>query len=256
MNVFIPKIIKYPLKNIKRGVAHWGSARFDYKPKLLVLLYHKILPQFKPDPKGINIGLKTFIKQIEELSGRYPIISLTDAIEQCRSRQPRAEIQIVLTFDDGYREQYESVFPYLKKKGLPAVIFLSANLINNGDSLTIGNGYISWEQANEMDKAGIEIGAHGLSHSSLAKIPFFKAKEEINKSKEVIEQKLKKPCYHFAFPYGARQDFNQALIDCVKESEFRSCMLNIHGYNHLDKDLFCFKRIIMEEMTDAKYILG
>jgi peptidoglycan/xylan/chitin deacetylase (PgdA/CDA1 family) len=103
---------------------------------------------------------------------------------------------------------------------------------------------------------GMEIGSHSSSHSSLSGLSIADAREEIERSKEKIEINLKSPCDHFAFPFGSRADYNQSLLDYVKEAGFKSCSLNIHGYNHLRKNVFCFKRIIMEETTNIACLLG
>lgn len=311
---------------IKRKINHWKNLLVDSKPKLLILVYHRILPQVKFNPLYTIISLEAFIKQIDILARKYPVISLRDAINQCQSGLAKSKTQVVLTFDDGYRDNYEIVFPILKQKGLAATFFLVTDYIDSNrplwdwEIITIVNndktincvriedkiiyqkdkesrlffalrvfdkmksmntetrqkiidflkdnsknnllyGYtkdscITWEQARKMSQDGMEIGNHSISHGSLSKIPLDEAKYEIRKSKEVIENNIKKPCIHFAFPFGSQRDYNQNLLDCVKNVGFRSCLLNIHGYNHIKRDSFCFKRIIMEEFTDLKYLLG
>lgn len=115
---------------------------------------------------------------------------------------------------------------------------------------------MTWEQAREMNRHGMEIGAHSLHHPSLAGIPFKDAMAEIKKSKEAVEKNINNNCLHFAFPFGNRQDYNRQLIDYVLNIGFQSCLLNIRGYNHFEKDKFCFKRIIMSETSNINHILG
>lgn len=107
-----------------------------------------------------------------------------------------------------------------------------------------------------MNEAGIEVGSHGASHRSLASIPFEEAADEIKRSKELIEQGIGSPCRHFAFPFGSRNDYNEKLIDYVREAGFISSLTNIHGYNCLPADPFRLKRIIMEEATSINCLLG
>jgi hypothetical protein len=129
--------------------------------------------------------------------------------------------------------------------------------VNKKPSLSYSdNRFMTWAEVREMTGNGMEIGSHSLTHSSLARLPFSEAAQEIKKSKEVIEENLKKPCEHFAFPFGGKNDFNQELINCVKEAGFRTCLSNLHGYNCLVKSSFCFKRIIMEETTNLAHLFG
>jgi peptidoglycan/xylan/chitin deacetylase (PgdA/CDA1 family) len=102
----------------------------DYKPKLLILLYHRVLPEVRFDPINITMTKKTFVKQLDVLTKRYHTISLTDAINQCQRGNVKAKNQVVLTFDDGYWDNYEIVFPILEKRGIPATFFLATNYIN------------------------------------------------------------------------------------------------------------------------------
>ena len=107
-----------------------------------------------------------------------------------------------------------------------------------------------------MCQNGMEIGSHSLSHRSLARIPLEEAIKEITKSKQVIEGNTKKNCAHFAFPFGSEADYSEVLVGHVKRAGFETCLLNIHGYNHLREDTFCLRRIIMTESTDPAYLLG
>ena len=114
---------------------------------------------------------------------------------------------------------------------------------------------MSWEQVREMSAGGMEIGAHSLSHSSLSGRPLDEAIAEINKSKDVIESNIKTKCLHFAFPFGGRKDYNQGLINIVKEAGFQSCLLNSYGYGRMQKDAFCFNRVVAEEGASLSHLL-
>lgn len=256
---------------VRRPLRHWASTVFDHAPKLLILAYHRVLPDVGHDPMRMVIRLKTFIEQIDRLALRYPVVSLADAANQCLQARPRARLQVALTFDDGYWDNYEMVFPVLNKKGLSAVFFIATDHIDGCAEFSDGrvldkktgavhdyikDRFISWDEARAMSRAGMEIGSHGVSHRSLAVMPAEEARDEIRKSKEKIELNLRKRCEHFAFPFGSKRDYNQSLIDYVREAGYGTCMLNVHGYNHFSSDIFCFRRIIMEEATSISHILG
>jgi len=316
---------RYIKRNIRK-INHLKNSITDPLPKLIILVYHRVLPEFKFNPFNTIISLKTFTKQIDILAKKYPIISLSDSINQCKSGYVKDKIQVVLTFDDGYRDSYEIIYPILKEKGLLASFFIVTDYIDNNrpiwieelvkilyinkdirrvevagkvicqeimqprlsfvylvvdsmKSLTcearqnilnslneqankkiipdyLNDRCITWEQAKLMSTNGMEIGGHGLSHGSLSRISFNEATQEIKKCKEIIENNIKTSCRNFAFPFGCPKDYNQKLIDYVKDVGFQACLLNIHGYNHIKKDAFCFRRIIMEETTNLDYLLG
>lgn len=314
------------LKESKRLCGHFCNKFTDYEPKIVILAYHRILPVPASDPWHMSVTLDTFIKQLEVLAARYPIISLTEALRQGRLNSIKAKISVVLSFDDGYRDIYDFVFPALKKKGLCGAFFLPTDYINkdtplwewevmalmnqarnirgvriNGiliagrfleskrsfvlniiekmkslklkaraevmDSLRRQIGIklkpdhskdlcITWEEARKLSEAGMEIGSHGATHSSLARIPFHDAEADIKLSKHIIEQNINKPCRYFAFPFGSIRDYNGALINCVRQAGFEGCLLNVHGYNRHNDGIFSLKRIIVEEGTDLRHLLG
>lgn len=308
---------------VKRGINHWRNFLTDREPKFLILTYHRILLEAAFNPLNTIVPLKIFEKQIDVLARRFPVISLSEAVSQKRSGQAKNKVQIVLTFDDGYRDNYKTVFPLLSKKGLPAAFFVATGYIGSnaplwdseiierliasqeisdirtskhifsrraGESQSLFafrvfeemksqempvihealdflrrkspkrdfkyDGCMDWSHIEEMSGAGMEIGAHGITHRSLARMSFDEAAEEIKRSKSDIESRTKKKCVHFAFPFGSRNDYDQRLIDEVRNAGFQTCLFNIHGYNHMERDGFCFKRIIMEESTNIDYLLG
>ena len=108
---------------------HAYNAHFDRSPKLLVLVYHRVLEQIQPNPLDTKVTLRTFKNQLDGLLRRYPVISLDEAIRQCRSGEIKAPIQAVVTFDDGYADNYEIAFPILREKGVCASFFLVTDYI-------------------------------------------------------------------------------------------------------------------------------
>lgn len=319
--------VKSTVRVLWRRINHWKNTLVDWSPKLLVLVYHRILPEVTFNPLDTIVSVRTFRQQLDFLGSKYPIIPLKGAIVQCRSSGKKADVQVVLTFDDGYSDSYEVAFPILREKGMPATFFVVTNYISSDrpvwdwEIVTLLNTckeitevevegavlrqkknerWISfagrvleriksadmetvkkvveilkrqsrdyprlhsledgvcmrWEQVRTMRRNGMEIGSHSLSHRSLARIPLEEAITEITKSKQIIEDNTQGHCAHFAFPFGSETDYSEVLVEHVRRAGFETCLLNIHGYNHLREDAFCFKRIIMTESTDLAYLLG
>jgi peptidoglycan/xylan/chitin deacetylase (PgdA/CDA1 family) len=319
-------LAKQAARRLKRAVAHRWRALTDARSKLLVLGYHRVLPQVGLNPFGTLMSVDTFVRQIEAVARRYPVRLLSEVMTRGPGSFRDGKGCAVLTFDDGYWDNYEIVFPLLKRRGIPATFFVSTDYIGAGGPLwdwelmtlmarcrdlrrvKIGDRVVeqrpaesrggfalrvfkglksaprgvqagvlndlrrhagdgnagpapddrcmTWEQVRAMRRAGMEIGSHAVSHRSLPRLSPHEALEEIRQSKLRVEQELGDRCLHFAFPFGSRRDYNDALIAAVREAGYATCALNVHGYHHLGDDLFALKRIIMLPSSNPATLLG
>ncbi len=122
-------------KKTKRFLLHSYNSLTDKKAKVLVLVYHRVLESARFNPLNNIVSLPRFIQQIEKIIKRYLVVSLADIIQQCRLGEFKAKTQVVLTFDDGYSDNYEFAFPILQKKSLPAAFFLTTDYVSSNSPL-------------------------------------------------------------------------------------------------------------------------
>lgn len=92
-------------------------------PKTIVLLYHRVC-ELENDPEQLAIPPKQFEKQILYLKSKYTIVSLKDFYKNLQEKKIKKN-GILITFDDGYRDNFSQAFPILKKYQIPAVIFVA-----------------------------------------------------------------------------------------------------------------------------------
>lgn len=101
---------------------------------LSIFLYHRVLPEVKFNPLQTLVTIKTFEKQLEGIASRYSILSMSETLRRINEKIPFKN-HAVLTFDDGYSDNYDIVFPILKKKGIPALFSIVTNYIGSGRPL-------------------------------------------------------------------------------------------------------------------------
>lgn len=173
----------------------------DYIP---VLTFHAL----ENSPSAISFSPLLFGHSMEKLHRNgYATVGLSDAARLVRERKPFPDKLFVLTFDDGYRSVYDEAFPVLGKYGMNATVFLTV-----GDSMKYepqdrltplgGRQMLSWGEIREMRDAGIDFGAHTITHPDLTVIDAARMEQEIRGSKEIIENILGAPVLSFAYPYG------------------------------------------------------
>lgn len=101
---------------------------------LFIFLYHRVLPEVRFNPFNTMMTVKEFEKQVDALASHYSIISMAEALQKIKE-QSLFKNHAVLTFDDGYCDNYEIVFPILKKKGIRALFSIVTNYIGSGRPL-------------------------------------------------------------------------------------------------------------------------
>jgi len=100
--------------------------RRRHRRSVQILLYHRVQPQ--PDPFLPAVPLRDFERQMECLARRFRVIPLEQALRGVEARDV-PDSAVVLTFDDGYRDNFDHAFPVLRSLGLPATIFLTTGLV-------------------------------------------------------------------------------------------------------------------------------
>lgn len=161
----------------------------------------------------------------------YCSISLNELIAMRQQITIPIRKYFVLTFDDGYRDNYLKAFPVLQEFGFHATVFLVSDWFLRGNSggnilaslLQIGDITEMWEN-------GFTFGAHSCSHRSLTALAPGEAELEIRGSKEALEDELKQPIEFFSYPYGHSDPVVRSI---VKASGFKAACATENGSNSL-----------------------
>ena len=140
---------------------------------------------------------------------------------------------VAITFDDGYEDNHRYALPALAELGLTATFFIATGLID-GDRLAVARMErvwgssemrrlrpMTWGQVEELQAAGMSIGAHTRTHPNLRALPHREALEEIRGSKERLEEQIGRAVDTFAYPFGdARFHFSDTTVDLVRGCGF------------------------------------
>jgi peptidoglycan/xylan/chitin deacetylase (PgdA/CDA1 family) len=163
-----------------------------------VLYYHSVLPDSEvTTPNEVTISpqkLKEELKIVKDLG--YTTLTLSELTDYLNNNMPIPEKSIVITFDDGYTDNYVHAFPILKELDMKATIFMIAAEVDNGGY------YMSSSQLKEMSDYGIDIASHTDHHVYLDSLSYDKQLKELKDSKEKLEKILGKEVTSIAYPYG------------------------------------------------------
>jgi peptidoglycan/xylan/chitin deacetylase (PgdA/CDA1 family) len=167
-----------------------------------VLYYHSVLGNQK----------ERFIRQLNYLSNKYSFVSLSSL-----NRIPSKKRLISITFDDGLSSILINALPELKKREIPATVFIPAAIIGSypkweqkGQEIYYKDRILNRDEIKKLSNEGIEIGSHTLHHTDLKNVLSEVAKKEFNLSKSILEEITGKEVVSFSFPYGS---YNDELIN-------------------------------------------
>lgn len=156
-----------------------------------------------------------------------------------------SEKEVLLTFDDGYKDFIENALPVVKKYRFRAIVFIVADLVgeyNKWDwkKLNVKKYLMDWKDIEHIMKEGIEIGSHTLTHPFLTQLDPKEAIKEIEYSKKKLEDRLGIEIKSFCYPYG---DYNEQIRDVVESVGYKNAFTTKEGSFEAEDDPFQIRRL-------------
>lgn len=213
--------------------------------RAVILMYHSV----REEGPLFNVTPAAFARQMAYLKHKkYDVVSLRELVRRLRTREPLGRV-VVITFDDGYRDNYTHAFPILQQYRFPATIFSVTDAIG---SKTNEHVYLGVEEMNAMrDTTLIDIEPHTRTHPHLSRLSPERQREEINGSKEALERLLGTPCTLFAYPYG---DFTDETARIANETGYEAAVTVREGTVGSHADLLRLPRVSIDaSTTDAQF---
>lgn len=190
------------------------SKPVEYTEEMVPILYYHQISDTDPSPYATNIS--NFREQMDYLyKNNYNTITFAELLEYMNSGTKLPEKSVILTFDDGWKDQYDNAFPILKSYGFTATFFIITNVTINNDYYP---GYMSIADVQALHTAGMDIGCHSKTHpvgglvNESADLDI-----EINESKDDLCGWLGECPKVFAYPEGV---YNDTIMEWVKENGF------------------------------------
>ncbi|MDD4004473.1 MAG: polysaccharide deacetylase family protein [Elusimicrobiaceae bacterium] len=187
---------------------NWWRKKLDGIP---VLMYHKIgIAPANSQLKKLWVSPDRFARQVDWLLKKgYTPIHFADLDRAVKGEAELPEKPVLITFDDGYKNNYRHAYPVLKERNAKGNIFLVHNTVGKSNlwhdpASEAWIEMLTWEQIGEMLASGVfDVGSHTMNHASLPLIDSNTAEWEIRESKKQLEEKLGREIPAFAYPYGA-----------------------------------------------------
>lgn len=200
-----------------------------------VLYYHSVLPDSEVTTRNeVTISpenLKAQLQLVKDLG--YTTLTMSELNDYIINNKEIPKKSILITFDDGYADNYVHAFPILKELDMKATIFVISSGIDGGY-------YMSSDQLKDMVNYGIDIESHTVNHVHLDTLSYEEQLKELKDSKATIEKITNKEVLSIAFPFG---DYNENTLKAVTEAGYSIAFTTNRGLANRTDNKIALDRI-------------
>ncbi len=227
--------------------------------RVAILAFHKIgqLPATGWDswfyiPEVTFAGYLSYLHKIG-----WQVIELATFLQGLEIPAALPQRSVLLTFDDGFRSMRHVALPWLLRFGYPAVLFVPTDFIGGHNEFDAGDepeeALCDWDDLRELERYGISIQSHSASHRHFSELDLAQQKEELLRSKAVLEAGMRKHITVFAYPYGDGGVDTSVQRNLLKQAGYISACLYKGGLVRLPgADPYRLARIPMGPDTDLQ----
>jgi peptidoglycan/xylan/chitin deacetylase (PgdA/CDA1 family) len=239
-------------KRVKALIGHAaamaGVFAWDFRSKMIIVTYHRVRDDMPED--GLTCNSARFEKFCKFFRAHFRVISLAEQVAGCSAGRDMGGT-LSITFDDGYRDNFEVAAPILRKLGLPATFFVTTGFIGTRVVAPWDRGqprepgWMDWDQLRELVSQGFDIGCHTDTHVDLGTADEQTALLELETSKRKLHDQLGRPARLFAYPFGGRDNISESARGLIRHAGFVCCLSCFGGANVSTPNPFDLKRIVI-----------
>jgi peptidoglycan/xylan/chitin deacetylase (PgdA/CDA1 family) len=167
-----------------------------------ILMYHRInvvSPSTPAITRGLTVHPTVFARQMRWLRRHdYRTITQRELFDALMCGRRLGRRPILITFDDGYRDNFRNASPVLARHDMRATAYVISGRISGDDP-----SFLKWWQVRALERRGVEIGSHTVSHRDLPSLSDHRAFAELVKARRVLERRLGHRVPWLAYPFGA-----------------------------------------------------
>lgn len=252
---------------MKRQIKHalalglYGSRAYRrfFHDKAVIILYHRVDDRLKGNP--ISCTVAEFEACCSFFRRYFTVVPLGTLLERL-ARGEDISCHLVITFDDGYKDNIKTAAPVLRQFGLPATFFIATNFISSryvpwwDAEYSITPEWMTWEDVRSLRAQGFELGAHTQNHVDLGVVGGDEAVAEIAGAQQRLLIETAERVPYFSYPYGRVNQITEANRQAVRHAGYSCCLSAYGGTVTRGSDLFDIKRIPYSPWFISPYHLG
>ena len=227
------------------------SQRLSGRSRIVILYYHRVGPC-----DVLSQPVTRFRGDMEYLARHYQCLTLRELGRRLQAHQRRTRPIAVVTFDDGYKDNFTNAFPELKACGVPATFFVSTGFIGTDrpfphDQRAVATHRaqradwpkMTWDDLRQMQAAGMEIGSHTVDHTDMGGVDAAHAADEIRQSLGMLRRELGDGERAFCFPWGRKENVTPAAVEAIRKAGFYAAVTTRPGVVPDAADLLDLPRV-------------
>ncbi len=165
-------------------------------------MYHRInvvTPSTPSESRGLTVHPTDFTRQMEWLKQQgYRTITQRELFDALMCGGPLGPKPIMITFDDGYRDNFFKASPVLVRLGMRATAYVVSSRISGGDP-----SFLTWPLLDALERRGIEIGSHTVDHRDMTSLSDAELLADLTTSRRTLEHRLGHRVPWLAYPFGS-----------------------------------------------------
>ena len=236
-----------------------GRHKNAFRERSLVTCFHSINDAHESPIACTSAQFDAYCAFFRRHFDTISLIDLLDRLEAGRDISGTA----VITFDDGYLDNYTVAAPTLERYGIPATFFVATDFIGSehqawwDTDCDITSRWMSWDEVRALSaNSRFDVGAHTRSHADLGSTAHEEAVEEIDGSVAAIEQETGVRPTLFAYPFGGTDNMTPAVRTHVREVGLRCCPSAFGGLVGPDADPYELNRLPIINWYLSAYQFG
>lgn len=215
-----------------------------------ILMYHEVASH-KDTSSRLAVHPASFAGQLKYLhEAGFTALTVSEAaLALAGDTTLLPERPVAITFDDGFADFHRDALPLLQQYGFTATVFVTTGWIDDAGPNTAGRRpgrMLCWNQIREAAASGIEIGAHSHSHPQLDQIAPRNLREELRRSKALLEDELSSDVPSLAYPFGYS---NVRVRRVAHEVGYAHACAVANVIANSEKDLFALPRLTIRRST-------
>jgi peptidoglycan/xylan/chitin deacetylase (PgdA/CDA1 family) len=225
-------------RTLGEAVTAARAVNAEHQRTLRVLMYHKVndLPE-----NPLSVPVSVFDEQMAQLRElRYTVVDLDAVLAHYSEGRPLPPRAVLITFDDGYYDNLANARDVLRRHGYPAVLFVPIGYLDDRYPLPheerlaqrgLLNRTLGWDELDELERDGIRIESHGISHRPLAALEVDEAAREIVLSRLRLEERLGRAVRAFAYVKGSEAHYRPVHLSLLRQAGYEVAFTSVSGPN-------------------------